>query len=68
MKGMAFENTKELGLTVHGHFADFVEEQRPQIGLLKVADMIAVGGQMNEPALWPKSLTFPSGRREWRRN
>ncbi len=42
-EGMAFENTKELGLAFHGHFADFVEEERSAVGLLEEAGVVAVG-------------------------
>src|SRR5262249_46900563 len=40
---MAFENAEQLGLTRRGEFADFIQEERAQIGLLEEADVIAVG-------------------------
>ena len=45
---------QELGLRCRRHVADFVEEQRAAIGLLKLADTPAVGaGEV--PRSWPKS-------------
>ena len=40
---MPFQNAQQLGLPFEGHFADFVEKQRAQIGLLEIAGMVAVG-------------------------
>ena len=40
---MPFQNAQQLGLALQRHLADFVEEQRAQVGLLEEADVVAVG-------------------------
>ena len=40
---VAFENPQQLGLAFERQFADFVEKQRAQVGLLEEARVVAVG-------------------------
>ena len=42
---MPFENSQQLGLAFPRQLANFVEEQRARVGLLKKADMIAIGSR-----------------------
>ena len=38
LERVAFQNAQELRLNLQRHLADFVEEQRASVGLLKLSD------------------------------
>ena len=42
---VAFENSQQFCLAFERELADFIEEQRAEIGLLKKADVIAIGAR-----------------------
>ncbi len=43
LEALLFERAQHLGLRAQAHVADFVEEERAAIGLLKLADLVLVG-------------------------
>ena len=51
------QDAQHLGLRLRAHVADFVEEDRPAIGLLELADLL-FGRSGERPLLVPEQLRF----------
>ena len=64
---VSFHDSQQLGLALQSHFADFIQEQRAGVGLLKPAHMIRLGAGERSSSCG-RTVGFPSARAEWRRN
>jgi hypothetical protein len=64
---LLLQHTEDFRLRLRAHVADFVEEDRPAVRLLELADLLLSAAPVNDPFSWPNNSDSISSS-GWRRS